>query len=581
MARLINEEEKKVNPILDVKSNDQVDLEANEVSQEYSDDNTSTQAGWKAKLKSKVPHSRLIIHILIGMLFTGWWLAIVIQDKQRHKWLIPTVIYGMIMVRLITWHWKILPVIMRYVFAIWSKATDIVKNKLLKSDLLKISAGVVVVVGAIALGVFIPSETSYSKRKDRVVSFAGLFFFIFLMFLSSKHKSKIQWRTILVAVLLQYIIALFVLRTKAGYDIFKFISDLARQLLSRAKDGVAFLTNLKVANLGMFFFGVLPAVIFFVAVVHIVSYYGAIQWAIIKFAKFFFWALGISGAESITTAASPFIGMGESAILIKDFLPYLTKAELHQIMTAGFATISGSVLVGYIGLGLNAQALVSSCVMSIPASVCTSKLRYPETEEPLTAKTVEFPPKDENEEVSENVLQEFSKGATLGLEIAKSMMTQCLCIIGLVYLINAILTWWGSFLNIPSLTLELLFSYLFYPLTFFLGPPREEIWKISKLIATKFVQNEYVAYSMLKSDDRYANLSDRGVLIATYALCGFANFGSVGITLGVFNTLTKGKRTKDVAENCISALLTGFMATMMSACIAGMVAHDLSMFSKN
>lgn len=581
MANLIIESDHKVNPVVDVKSNKEADLETNEVSEEFSDDNTSNKAGWRAKLKSRVPHLRLIVHIIVGLFFTGWWLSILIQKKHRHKWLIPTVLYWMLMIRLITWHCKILSVLMQYVSGIWNKSVDILENKILKTQVTKIAAGVVVVVGAIALGVFIPSETSYSKRKDRVVSFVGLFFYVFLMFLSSKHKSKVQWRTIIVAVLLQYIIALFVLRTEAGYDFFKFISDLARQLLSKAKNGVAFLTNDTVANLGMFFFGVLPAVIFFVAFVHIFSYYGAIQWAIIKFAKFFFWALGISGAESITTAASPFIGMGESAILIKDLLPFLTKAELHQIMTAGFSTISGSVLVGYIGLGLNAQALVSSCVMSIPASVCTSKLRYPETEEPLTAKKVEFPENQLDEDEPKNVLQAFAQGANLGLSIALSMLTQCLCIIALVYLINALLTWFGNFWNIPSLSLELLFSYLFYPLTFFLGPPREEIWKISKLIATKFVQNEYVAYSMLKTDPKYIALSDRGILIATYALCGFANFGSVGITLGVYNTLTKGKRSADIANNVISALLTGFMATMMSACVAGMVANDLSMFSEN
>lgn len=179
-------------------------------------------------------------------------------------------------------------------------------------------------------------------------------------------------------------------------DIFAFVSELARNLLGFANDGTAFLTAEYVPGLNWFITGVLPAIIFFVALVQLLYYLGFIQWFIGKFAVFFFWSMRVSGAEAVVAAASPFIGQGESAILIKPFVAHLTKAELHQVMCSGFATIAGSVLVAYIALGVNGQALVSSCIMSIPASLAISKLRYPETEETLTSGRVVIPDDDEH-----------------------------------------------------------------------------------------------------------------------------------------------------------------------------------------
>ncbi|AOW27612.1 NupC family nucleoside transporter [Candida albicans P57072] len=554
---------------------------------ETSSSNTASKLTYIQKLKIRFPYYRLAIDIFIGCFFTAWWLSIVIQPKHRHQWLIPTVIWGMIMVRLITWHIKILPWLLNKVKIVWDFFTGYV-YKVLSKKYQRLITGAVITVGVILLGTFVPSETEYSKRKDRAISFFGCIVAIFLLFVTSKAPSKINWNAVIGGMLMQFIIALFVLRTKCGYDVFNFISTLARELLGFAKDGVAFLTNKDVSQLGMFFFTVLPSVAFFVAFIHIWYYFGVIQWAIRKFAYFFFWTLRVSGAEAITAAASPFIGIGESAILIKDLMPYLTKAELHQIMTSGFSTISGAVLVGYIGLGLNPQALVSSCVMSIPASLAVSKLRYPELENPISSGTVMIPKVEDPEEAREkskdepqNVLQAFSNGATLGLRIAGTMMIQCMCIIGLVALCNGILTWFGNYWNIDHLTLELMLSYIFYPIGFLLGTPRNEILLVSKLIAYKFIQNEYVAYNLLTNEAPYNEMSKRGTLIATYACCGFANLGSLGITLGVLNTLTNNSRAKDISSSIISALFCGAIATMLSAAIAGMVMHDLNTFHIN
>lgn len=529
------------------------------------------------KLKLRFPWYRIAVHVLVGCFFTAWWLSIIIQKKHRHQWLIPTIFWGMIMVRLISWHTRILKRALRLVQIVWGYACDIIYNKVLPNRVHRLLAGGTITVGVILLGTFVSPESQYSKRKDRVVSFFGLVVAIGGLFLTSRNRTKINWNAVIGGVLMQYIISLFVLRTKCGYDVFNFISTLARELLGFAKDGVAFLTNSEVSHLGMFFFGVLPGVAFFVAFVHIFYYYGVIQWFVSKFAKFFFWSFRISGAEAITASASPFLGIGESAILIKDFLPYLTIAELHQVMTSGFATISGAVLVGYIGLGLSAQVLVSSCVMSIPASIAVSKLRCPETEISTTKGSIRFTEEIDDSKKAKNVLQAFSDGANLGLFTAATMMIQCMCIIALVALCNGILTWFGKFWNIHALTLELIFKYIFYPATFFLGVPRDEILLISNLIANKFIQNEYVAYNMLMTQAPYNHMSERGTLIATYALCGFANLGSMGITLGVLNTLSKGKRAGDIAKNIVSALFCGFIATMMSAAVSGMVINDSSL----
>lgn len=227
----------------------------------------------------------------------------------------------------------------------------------------------------------------------------------------------------------------------------------------------------------------------FISLVQALYYIGFIQWFIRKFATFVFWALGVSGAEAVVAAATPFIGQGESAMLVRPFVPHMTKAEIHQIMTCGFATISGSVLVGYIGLGLNAEVLVSSCIMSIPASLAISKLRYPETEEALTAGSVTVPV--DKDDKTENILHAFANGAMLGIKIALSIIASLLCIIALVGLVNGLLTWWGRYLNIngPLLTLQTIFGYCFYPVAFLLGVSREgdDLLLVARLIAEKVI----------------------------------------------------------------------------------------------
>jgi CNT family concentrative nucleoside transporter len=243
---------------------------------------------------------------------------------------------------------------------------------------------------------------------------------------------------------------------------------------------------------------VIPPIIFFVSFIQLLYYWGWLQWAIGKFATIFFYTMHVSGAEAVVAAASPFVGQGESAMLIKPYILHLTSAELHQVMTSGFATIAGSVLAAYIAIGISPIALVSSCVMSIPASLAISKLRYPENEESLTAGKIIIPQDLDNR--PSNSLHAFANGSWLGIKVGGMIVAAVLCILALLGLTNGLLGWWGSYLSInnPPLSVELIVGYLFYPIAFLLGVERNgDLLKVSRLIGIKVIANEFVAVSPL------------------------------------------------------------------------------------
>ncbi|KAF4122048.1 concentrative nucleoside transporter, CNT family [Geosmithia morbida] len=516
-------------------------------------------------------HRRPIIHFLIFGLFTGWWIASLILHRNDKNWVVPFLLWLAIQLRLLFFYVPIRYVTQVILF-VWSNTAvriyDVIPAKF------RSLAGGLLTAAVMIVGSFVTKEDADNTRENRAVSLFGMSFIIFFFWATSRHRRQVNFRTVWGGMLTQYIIGLFVLRTKVGYDIFKFIADRAEDLLGFAKDGVTFLTNEDVAALPMFFFSVIPAIIFFISLVQVLYFIGFLQWFIVKFATFVFWALGVSGAEAVVAAATPFIGQGESAMLVRPFVAHMTKAEIHQILTCGFATISGSVLIGYINLGLNAQALVSSCIMSIPASIAMSKLRYPETEETLTAGRVVIP--DDDEHKAENALHAFAGGAVLGIRIAGTIIASILCILAAVGLVNGLLTWWGRYLDIndPKLTLQTIFGYMFYPIAFLLGVPRnQDLLKVSRLIAEKVVTNEYSAFTLLATDPEYSNMSPRSQLIATYAVCGFGNIGSLGIQIGILGQLAPS-RSGDVSRLVVSALATGVMSTLTSANVAGLVISD-------
>jgi CNT family concentrative nucleoside transporter len=482
-----------------------------------------------------------------------------------------------IMLRLIFFHVPI-TIVTKPMHWVWNNTGVRVGSYI--PEKLRVPAGAALTVAVIIVGAFVSEESQDNTRANRAVSLFGLLVFLFCFWATSRNRKKIVWHTVIVGMLVQFIIALFVLRTKAGYDIFTFISDLCRLLLGFAKKGVEFLTDKDTAAIPTFFFSVIPAIIFFVSFVQLLYYWGILQWFIGKFAVFFFWSMRVSGAEAVVASASPFIGQGESAMLIRPFVAHLTQAELHQVMTSGFATIAGSVLVAYIGMGINPQALISSCVMSIPASLAISKLRYPEEEETLTAGRVVIP--DDDEHKAANALHAFAEGAWLGLKIAGMIVTTLLCIIALLNLVNGLLTWWGRYINLDGeydLTLELILGYICYPIAFLLGVSRQgkDLLLVGRLIGIKVIANEFVAFSTLQAADDpesdYHNLSPRSRLIATYAVCGFGNIGSLGTQIGVLSQISPG-RSGDVSRLAVSALISGVISTLTSASIAGLIIQD-------
>jgi len=410
--------------------------------------------------------------------------------------------------------WMPISVVMNPVRLVWSK-TVFKGYEAIPSKFRQPLAGLGT-FGVFLLGSLVPEESGENTRSARMISIFGLLVMIAVLTATSRDPKRIPWHTVIGGMLTQFIIGLFVLRTKAGYDIFAFISEMARTLLGFAMQGVAFLTDEATTQLTWFFIGVIPAIIFFVALVQMLYHIGFIQWFIGKFAVFFFWTLRVSGAEAVVASATPFIGQGESAMLVRPFIPHMTIAELHQILTCGFATIAGSVLVAYIGLGLNPQALVSSCMMSIPASLAVSKMRFPETEETLTGGQIVLP--EDTEEESSNALHAFANGAWLGIKISGMIVATLLCIIAMVGLLNGFLGWWGGYwaINDPKLSLELILGYLLYPVAWLLGVPEQDLRKVGELIGMKIVTNEFVAFLALNDAKE---LLPRSRLIATYALC--------------------------------------------------------------
>lgn len=428
---------------------------------------------------------KAIFHFFFWLLFTGWWIAGLVLHRYDLGWVVPFLFWLGITVRLLTFYVPI-SVVTTPMHLLWTHTG--VRFAAIVPQKLRIPLSATAVIAIFLVGSFASPESQDNNRANRAVSLFGLVVFVGVLWLTSRSRKKIMWHTVIVGLLVQFLTALFDLRTQVGYDIFKFVSSLCTGLLGFADQGTSFLTDKSVPDLHWFLTGVIPAIIFFVAFVQLLYYWGWLQWIIRKFAVFFFWSMKVSGAEAVVAAASPFIGQGESAMLIKPFVAHLTQAELHQIMCSGFATIAGSVLVAYISLGVNAQALVSSCVMSIPASLAISKLRYPEEEETMTAGRVIIP--DDGEDRAANSLHAFAKGTWLGLKIAGMILATLLCIIALLGLVNGLLTWWGHYLNInnPPLTVQLIVGYLCYPIAFLLGVPRNgDIFLVAQLIGTKLI----------------------------------------------------------------------------------------------
>jgi CNT family concentrative nucleoside transporter len=355
------------------------------------------------------------------------------------------------------------------------------------------------------------------------------------------------------------------LKTEPGAAIFHSIEIYATKLLSFSKAGASFLfgklgdqdSSLKPGFI--FAFQVLPTIIFFSALMSILYHLKVMQWIIKGVAYIMQKTMKISGAESMAVAANAFIGQTEAPLVIEPYIKHMTTSELMTLMTGGMATIAGSVLVAYVGLGVSAGHLVAASIMSAPAAVVIAKIIFPEKENPdtLDIGKVDIPV------TSVNVLDAACEGATVGLKLALNVGAMLIAFIALISMADSLL---GTF----GLTLKSLLGTIFYPFAVAMGVPLKDCVSVGYLLGTKVAVNEFVAYAELSEMIKTGALSQRAVIISTYALCGFANFSSIAIQIGGIGGIAPNKK-KELAKLGLKAMIGGALASWITACIAGVL----------
>lgn len=380
----------------------------------------------------------------------------------------------------------------------------------------------------------------------------------------SSARGRINWRTVGGALALQVAIGGLVLYVPAGRRALEGLSGAVAGILGYAQAGIEFVFgDIGRFELGFVFaFHVLPVIIFFSSLVAVLYYLGIMGWVIRLLGGALRRLLGTSRAESLSATANIFVSQTEAPLVIRPYLPAMTRSELFAVMVGGMATVAGSVLAGYVALGVELRYLLAASFMAAPGGLLMAKLLVPETE-PARVSDARAEPQVEPHV---NVIDAAAAGASSGLSLAVNIGAMLLAFIGLIALLNGILGWAGALVGLEGLSLELLLGTLFRPLAFLLGVPWEEAVVAGNLIGQKLVLNEFVAYAAFSEDK--AQLGAHAQAVVSFALCGFANFSSIAILLGGIGTLAPSRRA-EVAELGLRAVLAGFMANLMSAAIAG------------
>ena len=392
----------------------------------------------------------------------------------------------------------------------------------------------------------------------------------------SNNRRAINLRTVAWGFSLQLLFALIVLKTAFGRTAFVVLGDRIRQLLDYAGVGAAFVfgplgnrevwTKVMVAVLGeqmgpqfsvIFAFQVLPTIIFIAALFAILYYFGIMQIVVRLFAVVMNRVMGASGAESLNVAASIFMGQTEAPLTIRPYLPRMTESELMTVMTAGMAHISGGIMAAYIAFGIEPSHLLTAVIMTAPGTLLMAKVFVPETGVPETRGTVKL----DVEKTDVNVIDAAGRGTSEGLHLAMNVGAMLISFVALIALVNAML-------GTVGLSLQQIFGYVFAPIAWSLGVPWRDAPVIGNLLGTRMVINEFIAFDQLGK--LKSSLDPRSVTIATFALCGFANFSSIGIQIGGIGALVPERR-HDLARLGLRAMIAGTLANFVSACIAGML----------
>lgn len=397
-----------------------------------------------------------------------------------------------------------------------------------------------------------------------MISLIGVCLIPLVAWLASSNRSAINFRTVLGAFAIQAGIGGFVLYIPAGQDMVEVLAIGFSNLMGYSKAGIDFIFGGLVGDSIGFTFAlnVLPVIVFFSSLITVLYYLGVMGWIVKLIGGFLQKVLGTSRPESLSAAANIFIGQTEAPLVVKPFIPRMTESELFAIMVGGLASIAGSVMAGYAGIGIDIKYLLAASFMAAPGGLMIAKIMMPETGEPYD----DLPEAEDEEDTYVNVFDAAAAGALTGLQIALAVGAMVLAFIALIALVDGVLGWVTGLFGYDGITIELLLGYAFQPIAWILGVPWHEANVAGSFIGQKLVLNEFVAFfGFIEVID---TVSPRTQAIITFALCGFANFSSIAICLGGIGTLAPSRR-QDLARLGLRALLAATLANLMSAAIAG------------
>ncbi|MFV2047054.1 NupC/NupG family nucleoside CNT transporter [Metabacillus litoralis] len=405
----------------------------------------------------------------------------------------------------------------------------------------------------------------------------GIVFILGIAFLFSNNKKAINYRTVLGGLAIQILFAFIVLKWELGQKALNWLSTKIQDITSYTNEGVTFLFGGLIGNEGIgfiFAFQVLTVIIFFSSLISVLYYVGIMQWVVKIIGGGLSKLLGTSKSESMSAAANIFVGQTEAPLVIRPYIAKMTQSELFAVMTGGLASVAGSVLIGYSLMGVPLEYLLAASFMAAPAGLIMAKIMIPETKDAVEAQTAATAESALSEEINDkedepaNVIDAAARGASDGLGLALNVGAMLLAFIALIALVNGMLGGVGGWFGFESLSLEMILGWVFAPIAFMIGVPWAEALQAGSFIGQKIVLNEFVAYAAFTPE--MANLSDKTNIVISFALCGFANFGSLAILLGGLGGLAPSRRP-DIAKLGVRCVIAGALASLLSAAIAGML----------
>ena len=397
-----------------------------------------------------------------------------------------------------------------------------------------------------------------------VISLLGIIVLFLIAYLSSTQRSAINWRTVGLALLLQFSLGGIVLYLPAGVAMLSAVSNAVTSVLGNAQDGIAFVFGpIGAFEMGFIFaFHVLPVIVFFSALVSVLYYLGIMGWIIRVIGGALQRLLKTSKAESMSATANIFVGQTEAPLVVKPYIPSMTRSELFAVMVGGMASIAGSVMAGYVALGVPLEYLLAASFMAAPGGLLMAKLMEPETDTPAET--------EQGEQLATekyiNFIDAAATGAMNGLQMVGAIGAMLLAFIALIAMVNGMLEAGGAWVGIEQLTLERVLGGLLQPLAWALGIPWDEAQLAGSLIGQKFILNEFVAY--VSYSEVAGQLSPHAQAIVIFALCGFANLSSIAILLGGLGAVAPGRRD-DISRYGFRALIAASLSNLMSAALAG------------